>query len=339
MELAECDYCFPPVPKSPSRRLACIYRSTALPSPSIARPPPALPPPSRDAVRTDAQHRRVPRVHLPPRRGRAHLPPPRRPLQQRAGPRPRHPGGHSPLRPLHQRRRLPYARHTPRTRRRRRRQQGLTGWQRDEQAKGRQAECSSRRRRGWLVFLVNTSSRALLTLTFSASDSDLPSGHEDKKQHGSGRAAVASASGSGRRGARKSGGGEVDGKRELSKSERRKEQNRAAQKAFRERREAKVKDVSTSIFFWAGKLMHSSSRTRWQSSNRKRTARRLKMKTFGASSSVCRRRMSLSSSPHLHSPCRLTIATLRTPTMAAFPFPLPRSPNLLHRHRVATMIV
>ncbi|KIR40653.1 hypothetical protein I307_02084 [Cryptococcus deuterogattii 99/473] len=75
-----------------------------------------------------------------------------------------------------------------------------------------------------------------------ASDSDFPSGHEDKKQHGSGRAAVASASGSGRRGARKSGGGEGDGKRELSKSERRKEQNRAAQKAFRERREAKVKD-------------------------------------------------------------------------------------------------
>ncbi|ADV20272.1 Hypothetical protein CGB_B2630C [Cryptococcus gattii WM276] len=80
-----------------------------------------------------------------------------------------------------------------------------------------------------------------------ASDSDLPSGHEDKKQHGSGRAAAASASGSGRRGARKSGGGEVDGKRELNKSERRKEQNRAAQKAFRERREAKVKDLEDKV--------------------------------------------------------------------------------------------
>ncbi|OWZ73634.1 hypothetical protein AYX14_00975 [Cryptococcus neoformans] len=80
-----------------------------------------------------------------------------------------------------------------------------------------------------------------------ASDSDLPSGHEDKKQHGAARAAAASASGSGRRGGRKSGGGEGDGKRELSKSERRKEQNRAAQKAFRERREAKVKDLEDKV--------------------------------------------------------------------------------------------
>lgn len=92
-------------------------------------------------------------------------------------------------------------------------------------------------------------------LSFSASDSDLPSGHEDKKQHGAGRAAAGSASGSGRKGGRKSGGGEGDGKRELNKSERRKEQNRAAQKAFRERREAKVKDVSIRIFFWADRLM------------------------------------------------------------------------------------
>lgn len=39
-------------------------------------------------------------------------------------------------------------------------------------------------------------------------------------------------------------GGEKAGKDNMTKAQRRKEQNRAAQKAFRERREAKVRDVS-----------------------------------------------------------------------------------------------
>ncbi|ODO08866.1 hypothetical protein L198_00601 [Cryptococcus wingfieldii CBS 7118] len=79
------------------------------------------------------------------------------------------------------------------------------------------------------------------------SESDLPSGHEDKRQNGKGRTA-SGASGSGRRGGRKSlTTADGEGRKELSKSERRKEQNRAAQKAFRERREAKVKDLEDKV--------------------------------------------------------------------------------------------
>jgi hypothetical protein len=72
------------------------------------------------------------------------------------------------------------------------------------------------------------------------SDSDAP-GHEDKRAHPNDKAGTVS--GSGRRGGRKSVG---EGGKEGNKAARRKEQNRAAQKAFRERREAKVKDVSES---------------------------------------------------------------------------------------------
>ncbi|WVQ82376.1 hypothetical protein IAT38_004504 [Cryptococcus sp. DSM 104549] len=83
------------------------------------------------------------------------------------------------------------------------------------------------------------------------SESDFPSGHEDKRQHGRTKSASAAA-GSGRKGARKSTGGAAEepagtkGK-EVSKAARRKEQNRAAQKAFRERREAKVKDLEEKV--------------------------------------------------------------------------------------------
>lgn len=58
-------------------------------------------------------------------------------------------------------------------------------------------------------------------------DSDA-GGHEDKRQHGA---------------ARSKGRPSEDGLSKKDKAARRKEQNRAAQKAFRERREAKVKDV------------------------------------------------------------------------------------------------
>ena len=75
-------------------------------------------------------------------------------------------------------------------------------------------------------------------------DSDAVSGHEDKRQHQNTK--------SGKKGGRKSsasGTGADDGTpskpgKEMSKAARRKEQNRAAQKAFRERREARVNDVS-----------------------------------------------------------------------------------------------
>lgn len=78
-------------------------------------------------------------------------------------------------------------------------------------------------------------------LTFADSDDVLPSGHEDKRAHGN----------DARRGGRKSNGDEASGgsggKREQTKAARRKEQNRAAQKAFRERRENKVKDLEGKV--------------------------------------------------------------------------------------------
>lgn len=73
-------------------------------------------------------------------------------------------------------------------------------------------------------------------------DSDAPaSGHDDKRQHQN--------KSSGRKGGRKSVGDSGDARpgKELSKAARRKEQNRAAQKAFRERREAKVKDLEDKV--------------------------------------------------------------------------------------------
>lgn len=80
--------------------------------------------------------------------------------------------------------------------------------------------------------------------TDSASDS--ANGHDDKRQHPSNTKANATASGSGRKGGRKSVGedGATSKGSSKDKAARRKEQNRAAQKAFRERREAKVSLVS-----------------------------------------------------------------------------------------------
>lgn len=70
----------------------------------------------------------------------------------------------------------------------------------------------------------------------------MQSGHEDKRAHGN--KASGPASGSGRRGRKSVGGDDTPSKGSKdSKAARRKEQNRAAQKAFRERREAKVKTV------------------------------------------------------------------------------------------------
>lgn len=70
-------------------------------------------------------------------------------------------------------------------------------------------------------------------------DSLSENGHEDKRQHPNEPK---------RNGPRRSTdgkkGAEKPGKDNLTKAQRRKEQNRAAQKAFRERREAKVRDVS-----------------------------------------------------------------------------------------------
>lgn len=74
------------------------------------------------------------------------------------------------------------------------------------------------------------------------SEDDAQSGHEDKRAHGN--KASATASGSGRRGRKSVGGDDTPSKGSKdNKAARRKEQNRAAQKAFRERREAKVKTV------------------------------------------------------------------------------------------------
>lgn len=78
-------------------------------------------------------------------------------------------------------------------------------------------------------------------------DSDAVSGHEDKRQHQNTK--------SGKKGGRKSsasGTGADDGTpskpgKEMSKAARRKEQNRAAQKAFRERREARVNDLEAKV--------------------------------------------------------------------------------------------
>ena len=82
------------------------------------------------------------------------------------------------------------------------------------------------------------------------SASDFATGHEDKRAHAAGTQPSGS-SGSGRKGSRNSTGGEEGtGPRttkDVGKAARRKEQNRAAQKAFRERREAKVRDLEEKI--------------------------------------------------------------------------------------------
>jgi len=63
-------------------------------------------------------------------------------------------------------------------------------------------------------------------------------GHEDKKSHPNDKSTPA------KKGGRKSLGTDDSKLSAKEKAARRKEQNRAAQKAFRERRENKVKDVS-----------------------------------------------------------------------------------------------
>lgn len=62
-------------------------------------------------------------------------------------------------------------------------------------------------------------------------------GHDDKRQHGDEKRTARRSSGD-----KKGDKGASNDK--MTKAQRRKEQNRAAQKAFRERREQKVKDVS-----------------------------------------------------------------------------------------------
>lgn len=73
-------------------------------------------------------------------------------------------------------------------------------------------------------------------------DSDLADGHEDKRVHQNGRTP-----GGSKKGGRKSVGGDDPKAPKETKAARRKEQNRAAQKAFRERREAKVKDLEDKV--------------------------------------------------------------------------------------------
>ena len=69
------------------------------------------------------------------------------------------------------------------------------------------------------------------------SGSDLSDGHEDKRSHPNDKSTPA------KKGGRKSLGVDEGKLSAKEKAARRKEQNRAAQKAFRERRENKVKDV------------------------------------------------------------------------------------------------
>ena len=88
--------------------------------------------------------------------------------------------------------------------------------------------------------MVSDPLRALGTILIPDSESDAPAGHEDKRQHQNDKPT--------KKGGRKSGAGDEEkpGK-EMSKAARRKEQNRAAQKAFRERRETRVTDVSLPV--------------------------------------------------------------------------------------------
>ena len=84
------------------------------------------------------------------------------------------------------------------------------------------------------------------SLRSSSTESGSDAAHDDKRAHGS--TFKDNQGGLGRKGGRKSGlDGDDQGKpgRDSNKAARRKEQNRAAQKAFRERRENKVRDVST----------------------------------------------------------------------------------------------
>jgi hypothetical protein len=87
----------------------------------------------------------------------------------------------------------------------------------------------------------------LLLLMRADTASDSADVHEDKRQHQTKAAA--------KKGGRKSVGDDGKGGSKSDKAARRKEQNRAAQKAFRERREAKVKDVSGTCDLSVASLM------------------------------------------------------------------------------------
>ena len=93
--------------------------------------------------------------------------------------------------------------------------------------------------------LLRRQSQGQSTDSMTETDSDAATGHEDKRQHQNTKTT--------KKGGRKSGvsanGEDGTSGKEMSKSARRKEQNRAAQKAFRERREARVTDVRLAPFF------------------------------------------------------------------------------------------
>ena len=102
-------------------------------------------------------------------------------------------------------------------------------------------------------------SSALIHAADSGSDSaDV---HEDKRPHQN-KAGT-------KKGGRKSVGDDGKGGSKSDKAARRKEQNRAAQKAFRERREAKVKDVSDTGHYRVTSLTRSL-KTNWLSLNARR---------------------------------------------------------------------
>lgn len=109
-------------------------------------------------------------------------------------------------------------------------------------------------------------------------DDSSDNGHDDKRQHGD----------ESRKGRRASGDKKTSGDKndKMTKAQRRKEQNRAAQKAFRERREQRVKDVG-GVFECTN---NPSSRRRLQSWSKSRLALRLRTKTSATSCAGCRRR-------------------------------------------------
>jgi len=131
--------------------------------------------------------------------------------------------------------------------------------------------------------MVSDPLRALGTILIPDSESDAPAGHEDKRQHQNDKP---------KKGGRKSGAGDEErpGK-EMSKAARRKEQNRAAQKAFRERREARVTDVCVSIA-QIGLTLTPSLRQKWPNWKTSHSARPSKMRTCDLFSSDSRKKMS-----------------------------------------------
>jgi hypothetical protein len=138
-------------------------------------------------------------------------------------------------------------------------------------------------------------------------DDESDGGHEDKRHEPN--------KGNGRRKSNDKAKGGAAPKDNLTKAQRRKEQNRAAQKAFRERREAKVRDVSHlahNDYPPRKPLTLDSSRRRLQSLKQSRTVPRLRMRTSVESFAGYRRRTWPSS--RLISPSRcLSVAPPRMP--------------------------